>query len=407
MAKIDENIIQRVIEATDIVDVIGAFTTLRKAGTNYTCHCPFHEDRHVGNFIIRPKHVSKYPNTWHCFVCDEGGDAVKFLMRKEGMSFPDAIRWLAKRKGIDVDDRVAVLNIKPYVPPPPPPLMELKRGLVRKTMNERTYARNFLTWLWERSWSMEQRARISDVIWQYCVGGWPDGRVVFWQIDADGVPRAAKLMRYKEDGHRDKQEHPGWIYNQAGLREEYDPEGHTIIKPLFGGHLLKRYPHADVHIVESEKTAIFCAIYFGELDKRLWLATAGKGNLKRELLQPLIDRNRVIALHPDKDGMEDWEARRKQIDCKTIYIDNTTLGILWKEEDGPKADIADVLDRAMEEERRERAAKRLSEVVQMVEPAARKLIDKMDLEIIEDDGKEIRNAPDQGQPGGVPTHQVN
>lgn len=356
MAKIDNYIIQRVLDATDIVDVIGAFFTLRKTGVNYTCLCPFHDDKNDGNFIIRPKNVAKYPNTWHCFVCDDGGDAVKFLMEKERLSFPDAIRWLAKRKGIDVDDRTVKIDIKPYVPPPPPPLMELKRELVVKTMKERTYASNFLTWLWQLPWRSQQRERFDEVLWQYCVGGWQDGRVVFWLIDAGGVPRAAKLMKFypKEHpkyGHRDKDSHPGWIYNQPGLHEEYDPEGHTILKPLFGGHLAKRYPQAEVHIVESEKTALFCSIYFGEPEKHLWMATAGKGNLKRELLAPLIAQERTIALHPDKDGVAEWDAKRKEIGYDRAYINNTILTFQWKPEDGDKADVADVLVRLLSDNR--------------------------------------------------------
>jgi len=389
MAKIDNIIIQRVLEATDIIDVIGAFTRLRKTGTNYTCHCPFHDDQRDGNFIIRPKHVAKYPNTWHCFVCDDGGDAVKFLMKKEGLSFPDAIRWLARRRGIDVDDRMVNIDIKPYTPPPPPPLMELKRELVRMTMDERTYAKNFLAWLWQLPWNEQQLARFNDVLWKYCVGGWHDGRVVFWMIDHNGIPRAAKLMRYREDGHRDKESHPGWIYNQPGLRDEYDPEGHTIIKPLFGGHLLKHYPAAEVHIVESEKTAIFCAIYFGGMDRHLWLATAGKGNLKRELIQPLIDQRRIIALHPDKDGMDDWNERRKEMAYNRAYINNSILTLQWEEKDGEKADIADVLTRVMDDAQRDRAVKKLSDIIPKIEPAtAMALVDNLDLDIIEqgDDG---------------------
>ena len=381
MGKINDYTIQRVLDATDIVDVVGAFgLMLRKTGTNYTCLCPFHDDRRAGNFIVRPKRVSKFPNTWHCFVCDEGGDAVKFLMKKEGLSFPDAIRWLARRKGIDVDDKTVKIDIKPYTPPPPLPLLELKRELVRKTMDERTYARNFLTWLWQLPWNAQQRARFNDVLWKYCVGGWKDGRVVFWQIDAEGVPRAAKLMAYKEDGHRNKEEHPGWIYNQAGLREEYDPEGHTIMKPLFGGHLAKQYPQAEVHIVESEKTALFCAIYFGDMEHHLWLATAGKGNLKRELLQPLIDKKRVIALHPDKDAVEEWDNRRKEIGYEFAYINNSILTLQWKAQDGPKADVADVLERVMEEEQRDKTVKKLADIMPKVQPAAKMLVEKFNLQ---------------------------
>jgi hypothetical protein len=204
--------------------------------------------------------------------------------------------------------------------------------------------------------------------------------VVFWQIDADGVPRAAKLMKYNEDGHRDKESHPGWIYNQAGLREEYDPEGHTILKPLFGGHLLKRYPQADIHIVESEKTAIVCTIYFGDMDHHLWLATAGKGNLKEELLAPLIAKRRIIALHPDKDGIEEWDEKRKAIGYDRAYIDKSVLTLQWKPQDGEKADVADVLVRVLNESQRALTVKKLSDIMPNVKTTAQLLVEKFDLE---------------------------
>lgn len=385
MPKIDDYIVQRVIDAAKIEDVVGDFVTLRRSGANLTGLCPFHDDYHDGNFIVRPSTVGRASggNTFHCFACmspGDGGGPVEFLMRSQRMTFPEAIRYLGKKYHIDVDNVPVSWTPPPPKPtPPPPPLLELKRELVRQTMDERTYARNFITWLWNLPWNSQQRDRFNDVLWQYCVGGWSDGRVVFWQIDADGVPRAAKLMRYNEDGHRNKKEHPGWIYNQKGLREEYDPDNHKILKPLFGGHLVRKYPQAEVHIVESEKTAIFCAIYFGDMEKHLWLATAGKGNLKIELLQPLIDQQRIIALHPDKDGIDDWDKRRKDIGYERAYINNTILTFQWKPEDGDKADVADVLERVMEEEQRDKTVKKLADIIPSVEPAARLLVEKNNL----------------------------
>ena len=94
MAKIDQRIIDRVIDTADIEDVVGEFVTLRKAGVNRTGLCPFHDDKHDGNFIVRPKSLKTGGNTYRCFVCDKKGDPVKFLMEHERLSFPDAIRWL-------------------------------------------------------------------------------------------------------------------------------------------------------------------------------------------------------------------------------------------------------------------------------------------------------------------------
>ena len=181
----------------------------------------------------------------------------------------------------------------------------------------------------------------------YCVGGWRDGRVVFWMVDHNGTPRAAKLMRYLPNGHRDKKEHPGWIYNQDGCRQKLDPEGHTILKPLFGSHLLNRYPKAVINIVESEKTAIIMANYYGRPEEQLWLACGGLKHLQLSSMQPLIDQGRIVWLWPDKDGREEWQEV-----CDKLGYDNCRLythffDTCWREEDGDKADVADIAIRMM------------------------------------------------------------
>lgn len=381
MPKIDDLIVQRVIDAARIEDVVGEFVTLRKAGVNLTGLCPFHDDRRAGNFIVRPSTISPKSggNTYRCFACDKRGGPVKFLMDAEGMTFPDAIKWLGHKYSIPVDD--VPLNWTPPPPrpvPPPLPALELSRDLVLKTMHERTYATNFITWLWQLPWSPEQRNRLPQILWDYCVGGWPDGRVVFWQIDNEAKPRAAKLMKFYPQehpkfGHRDKEVHPGWIYNQEGIRQEVKPDEHTILKPGFGFHLLSKYPQAEVQVVESEKTALLCAIYFGDLEHKLWVATAGKANLGKNILKPLTDQNRVIALHPDRDGIDEWREFQKGWDYKYIYVTTFATTVLWKPEDGDKADIADVLVRLMNEERRDKKITKISELIPRISPATKLL----------------------------------
>ena len=205
----------------------------------------------------------------------------------------------------------------------------------------------FLYWLWMLPWSQQQRARLADTLWTYCVGGWRDGRVVFWGIDHEGVPRAAKLMRYVEDGHRDKTQHPGWIYNQEGCREICDPDNHTILKPLFGAHLLKRYPDAIVNIVESEKTAIVMANFYGQLDRQLWIACGGLKHLHLDSMQPLIDMGRTVWLWPDKDGVDEWQKLADKLGSDRVNIYTKFFDTCWREEDGDKADAADITIRMM------------------------------------------------------------
>ena len=348
MPKISDDIIRAVTDAAKIEDVVGDFVTLRKAGVNMTGICPFHDDQHDGNFIVRPSSISEknHGNTYRCFVCDAKGGPVQFLMNAEHMTFPDAIRYLGKKYSIDVDN--IPLNWTPPPPrpiPPPLPPLEIPRSWVTRTVELRHVT--FTNWLWQLPWSSDQRKRFSDTLWQYCVGGWRDGRVVFWQIDHDGVPRAAKLMKYHEDGHRDKDAHPGWIYNQDGCRQVCEPDKHTVLHPLFGAHLLKRYPDATVNIVESEKTALIMANFYGLNDRQLWLACGGLKQLQIEAMQPVIDQGRTVWLWPDKDGVSDWQEVADKLGSDKVNIYTKFLDTCWIEEDGQKADCADITIRMM------------------------------------------------------------
>jgi hypothetical protein len=154
-------------------------------------------------------------------------------------------------------------------------------------------------------------------------------------------------MKYLPDGHRDKTQHPGWIYNQEGVRQRLEPDNHEIVKPLFGSHLLRAYPKAVVNIVESEKTAIVMANYYGNLDKQLWLACGGLKHLQLDSLQPLIDQGRTIWLWPDKDGREAWQEVADKLGYDHCRVYTHFFDTCWTPADGDKADIADIAIRMM------------------------------------------------------------
>lgn len=86
--------LERVRDATDIVELAGAYIALRKAGKNYKGLCPFHQEK-TPSFIVFPE-----TQTFHCFGCGAGGDAIGFLMRIENLSFREALERLAERAGI-------------------------------------------------------------------------------------------------------------------------------------------------------------------------------------------------------------------------------------------------------------------------------------------------------------------
>ena len=340
MPKISDDIIRTVLEQAKIEDVVGDFVTLRKAGVNMTGICPFHDDQHDGNFIVRPSTISKanHGNTYRCFVCDAKGGPVQFLMNAEHMTFPDAIRYLGKKYCIDVDN--VPLN---WTPPPP---LAMERKWVKQLMGD--YNRNpFTLWFGRLPWNDVQRRQMKRTLWQYCVGCWHDGRVVFWYIDHEGIPRSAKLMSYHADGHRDKDRNPGWLYNQEGYRDICRPDEHTILKPLFGSHLLKAYPDASVNVVESEKTALIMANYFGNPEQQLWLACGGLKFLKIESMQPLIDQGRKVWLWPDKDGVEGWQTVADKLGSENVQVYTKFFDACWEPEDGDKADIADIAVRML------------------------------------------------------------
>ena len=356
MPKIPDDIIRRIQDIAKVEDVVGDFVKLRKAGVNLTGLCPFHPDKHAGNFIVRPSTIpaNRGGNTYRCFACDKKGGPVTFLMEHERLSFPDAIRWLGRKYCIEVDN--VPLNYTPPPPrpaPPPLPPLLIPRAYVKRTMEIASERKvTFTEWLRQLPWDTEQRARLNEVLWMYCVGGWRDGRVVFWMIDHEGNPRAAKLMKFypKEHpkyGHRDKEAHPGWIYNQDGVRQRLEPDKHEVVKPLFGSHLLNRYPKAVINIVESEKTALVMANYYGDFDNQIWMACGGLKFLQLDSLQPLIDQGRTIWLWPDKDGRDDWQEVCDKLGYDKCRVYTRFFDTCWTEADGDKADVADIAIRMM------------------------------------------------------------
>lgn len=96
---IDRTTIDKILDATDIVEVVSDFVSLRKAGVNYKGLCPFHDDK-TPSFMVSPS-----KGICHCFACGKGGNAVNFLMEHEQISYPDALRWLARKYNIEIKER--------------------------------------------------------------------------------------------------------------------------------------------------------------------------------------------------------------------------------------------------------------------------------------------------------------
>ena len=399
MPGIDDLTIQRIKDAADIVDVVGDFVDLKKRGVRYLGLCPFHDDRHLGSFVVYPK-----KNVFKCFKCDAKGGPVEFIMKHEGLSFPDAIRWLGKKYLIDTD-----MNDFNYTPPPPrpkpAPLQMLTLPFDMVTSREDGREENTLvTWLRNGiGWDYCQRQRIDKVLEAYHLGtNRRNGMTIFWQIDERQRVRTGKMMKYYPEGHpkfghrdRDTRYNFDWVHSALSRHRDpktgettydppypfpnlFDPSKQEPIQTLFGMHLLNAYGQTgQVNIVESEKTAIIMAIAYGNHSGDVWMACGGIEMLSRERLAPIIKQHRRIVLYPDRDGIDRWRAKCENLRYDRLHINVEPVLKWWRDGDGEKADVADVVVRIINNAKTHIAP--LTE-----QPEVKNLMEKLDL-------KEVHN----------------
>lgn len=393
----DKIIEQKIKDAASVVDVIGDFYDLRKKGVNYQCLCPFHDDRHTGSFVVSPR-----KNTYSCYSCGAHGDSIEFLMSKQGLSYPDALRWLAKKYSIVIpedekeswSDRLNAIIEKAkqaearrleqqqqvktlYLP------VETPAAMMKQANNS-----TFVIWLYSLPWNDEQRARLPKMLNNYAIGVSRDGLTVFWQIDEQARVHTGKMMRYKPDGHRDKDSDYNfdWVHSKLFRQRVYNEDEYDYETCLFGQHLLPFCPDAQIHLVESEKTALIMATYYGNMSRNLWLATGGLQFFDRKHIQVLIDQGRDIVVYPDKDGSRVWAERTYQLCKETGYdklkVNPTIVSNEWRKEDGKKADIADITIRKMTNDAKVKGKAVLQPLVKK-NPSLGKLIEKLDLEVVD------------------------
>ncbi len=96
---IDHSTVQQILDAADIVDVVSDFVALKRRGANWIGLCPFHNDRRPSFYVSRAKGICK------CFACGEGGSAVNFIMKHEQLSYPEALRYLARKYHIEIQEK--------------------------------------------------------------------------------------------------------------------------------------------------------------------------------------------------------------------------------------------------------------------------------------------------------------
>jgi DNA primase len=182
---IPEEKIREVADRLSIVEVVGEYVALRRAGANYQGLCPFHGEK-TPSFNVNPAR-----NIYHCFGCGVGGNVFSFVMRMEGLTFPESVKFLAKRAGVTIeeqqltprqrqvqDEREQLLQIS-----------ELAAGYFRQQLQESAAADQARRYLADRDVAAETAAayRLG-----YAVDKW-DGLVRFLERQRVALPLAEKL----------------------------------------------------------------------------------------------------------------------------------------------------------------------------------------------------------------------
>jgi hypothetical protein len=166
----------------------------------------------------------------------------------------------------------------------------------------------------------------------YRIGTNPDGDTVFWQVDSVGKVRTGKIMRYLDNGHRDKASGSvDWIHRALQL------DNFNLVQCLFGEHLLKESKMV-VGIVESEKTALIMSITNPNVT---WLATGGLSNWGAVERAAKLLTGKKIILYPDLGGFDAWETKAKKL-RENHFFDVTISRII--EEKATDADRVKGLD---------------------------------------------------------------
>ncbi len=178
---IDHATIERIIDAAEITDVVSEFVTLRRRGVNLLGLCPFHNEK-TPSFTVSPA-----KGIFKCFGCGKGGNSVNFIMEHEQLSYPEALRWLAKKYHIEIEEKEETEEEKQ--------LKDERESMMIVSEFAKNYFHRYL--LKENEGRtiglsyLKERGIRDDIIKKFELGFCPDGKDIF--------TRAAQLEGYKMD----------------------------------------------------------------------------------------------------------------------------------------------------------------------------------------------------------------
>ena len=184
---------------------------------------------------------------------------------------------------------------------------------------------------------------IATIMNKYHLGMTKDRSVIFWYIDKEERVRSGKIIQYdKETGKRVKSEMTSisWVHSKMKKNNQL-PEDWNFTRCLFGEHLLKSNPDANICLVEGEKTAIIASVYMPD---EIWLATGGINMFNETVCRVL--KGRKVIIFPDLGATQQWREKAaeisKNVGCKMVI--NEKLEELSSEEQKKQGlDIGDFL----------------------------------------------------------------
>lgn len=332
--------IAEIKNSIDILAVVRSYgVELRQRGGYLTGRCPFHDDKEP-SFAVYPK-----TQTFKCYGCGSGGDVVDFVEKMENCDKKTVLDTLKARYLIQsTAERVKVPQIAKKTAKD---VDLLPMWLVEKSQERGDERKSVLFEFLSVLYGPDETLKAFEA---YRVGTTKRQEAIFWQIDKGGGVRAGKIMRYNEEGHRDKDRKGSinWVHtykDESGkdLRKRgIISEDWTQTQCLFGEHLLKERPLDVVGLVESEKTALVASIC---LPKFVWVSVGGATNFTAERAKPL--ENRKVLVYADLNKADEWRQKAEELRGEGYDIELAEeYQQLATDEDREKGhDIADVLIR--------------------------------------------------------------
>ena len=234
---IDQLTIQRILDAADITDVVSGFVTLRRRGVNMLGLCPFHNEK-TPSFTVSPS-----KGIFKCFGCGKGGNVVNFIMEHESLSYPEALKWLARKYSIEVVETEETEEQK-----------QLKDDRESMMIVSAFAGKYFMRNLWEESEGravglsyFRERGFRDDVLKKFEAGYSPDGKAPFTETAQKQGYRMEYLEKTGLTIRRDD-----WVRDRFAGRIVFPVHNLAGRIIAFGGRNLKNDPKAAKYLNSPE-----------------------------------------------------------------------------------------------------------------------------------------------------------